>query len=450
MKGKVVLLNFGLRGARRMRKALEESGRVPEIEEAGRPSDLEKVEGPLACVFYLSERKSDLEQAVREIRQGAGNVPLNVLFKKRDFEGLMQAFELPLSSVLPEGMSKEKLQSVLDKCELRTLGSASERLPVKQLLEFMSTSVKVRTDRDLHRRLYSYFKSFPESPDFALYRAGKNKAPDSFELVEGSRFEGKDIFKAASEFVLPKIFIGKNVKTAGKEGKTDFAFPVYEQEGEETWCFCSVEEESSEKILNDFFFRHLENILIFRKNVSRAQEYMDLANKDDVTGLYNQRKLAKDLEETIAIHQETNETFSIMFIDVDHFKKVNDNFGHIVGSRMLTEIGKELTDVLRSSDKIYRYGGDEFVVLMPKVNIQTVHKIAVRVREAVKKKTFNVGTGDGYQLSLSIGIAEYPTDAKTAEEIVNFADSMMYVSKKSGRGKVFHVGEVDDDIVGAE
>jgi diguanylate cyclase (GGDEF)-like protein len=135
-----------------------------------------------------------------------------------------------------------------------------------------------------------------------------------------------------------------------------------------------------------------------------------------------------------------------MFIDVDHFKNVNDNYGHLVGSRLLQDLGKALKLILRQSDHIYRYGGDEFVVIMPNVETKIVHEIATRILAQLKNHFFEIDNGDTYKMSLSIGIAEYPTDAKSAMDIIRFADEMMYKSKKSGRGKVFHVNEVANAI----
>ena len=101
-----------------------------------------------------------------------------------------------------------------------------------------------------------------------------------------------------------------------------------------------------------------------------------------------------------------------------------------------------LRQELRTTDLIYRYGGDEFIVLLPKANLEVAKRIALRISEAVKGKEFNIQGGLKYRLSLSIGLAEYPTDATDAKAIIDFADRMMYMSKKSGRGKVFHVTEV--------
>ena len=133
-----------------------------------------------------------------------------------------------------------------------------------------------------------------------------------------------------------------------------------------------------------------------------------------------------------------------MFIDIDHFKVVNDKYGHLIGSQMLIEIGKVLRKLLRDTDYIYRFGGDEFVVLMTDVSEDIVHKVALRILNSVKEMDFKIENGDIHKLSLSIGIAEYPKNAKTAKELIAFADEMMYESKKAGRGKVFHLQEVAD------
>ena len=177
-------------------------------------------------------------------------------------------------------------------------------------------------------------------------------------------------------------------------------------------------------------------------NKEKEHNLQALATTDDVTGLYNQRKLSQDLMAAVEYHEKNHKNFSIMFIDVDHFKNVNDSFGHVIGSQLLIDIGEVLTQLLRSSDDIYRYGGDEFVVIMPSVKIDTVHEIATRILKKIKSKKFDIGEGKEYQLSVSIGIAEYPTDATDAKKIIQFADEMMYKSKESGRGKVFHINEV--------
>jgi diguanylate cyclase (GGDEF)-like protein len=163
---------------------------------------------------------------------------------------------------------------------------------------------------------------------------------------------------------------------------------------------------------------------------------------DEVTGVFNQRKLQEDLELHISRYKYDHVGFSLLFIDIDYFKNVNDQYGHVVGSQLLIDLSKILKNQLRSSDLVYRYGGDEFIALLPRASIEETKKIAVRISEAVKGAFFKIGADETYRLSLSIGLAHFPTDATNARAIIEFADKMMYMSKKSGRGKVFHVTEV--------
>lgn len=162
-----------------------------------------------------------------------------------------------------------------------------------------------------------------------------------------------------------------------------------------------------------------------------------LALTDEITGLWNQRRLAQDLEEGVA----QKKSFSLLFIDIDFFKSVNDQFGHVHGSQLLIDMAAILRAELRGSDAIYRYGGDEFIVLLPETGLADSKLTALRLSKAIKANEFTV-QDKPYFLSLSVGIAVYPDDAQSSRALIDFADQMMYMSKKSGRGKVFHVTEV--------
>ncbi|MBF0362272.1 MAG: GGDEF domain-containing protein [Oligoflexia bacterium] len=181
-----------------------------------------------------------------------------------------------------------------------------------------------------------------------------------------------------------------------------------------------------------------------------------LTHIDDVTGLFNQRKLYLDLDIHIKRYQEINEIFSILFIDIDHFKYVNDNFGHLVGSSILVEISKIFKKLIRESDLMYRYGGDEFVIILPNVGFDLAYKVASRILRAVGKNKFKTIPTNGHSssivpkqsvaqelinLTVSIGIAEYPRDAKTREDIIDFADRMMYQAKGNGRSQVYYTNQ---------
>jgi diguanylate cyclase (GGDEF)-like protein len=196
------------------------------------------------------------------------------------------------------------------------------------------------------------------------------------------------------------------------------------------------------EIISDYLSNVLKTSLSIISELSQREHIRNLSLTDEVTGLFNQRKLLEDLNYYISRYSIEKRGFSLLFVDIDYFKNVNDQFGHIVGSQLLIDMASVLKTQLRSNDLVYRYGGDEFIVLLPSSGVEDSKKIAMRISEAVKEAEFNIDMQTKYKLSLSIGIAEYPSDADSAKSIIEFADKMMYLSKKSGRGKVFHITEV--------
>ena len=209
--------------------------------------------------------------------------------------------------------------------------------------------------------------------------------------------------------------------------------------------------EETAEIDNDL----LSLFTIFMTNISKGWTILDELKKvenlihiDDVTGLYNQRKLLKDLDMAISRYKELKEEFSILFIDIDHFKQVNDGHGHLVGTHLLTAMGDLLKKTLRESDLIYRYGGDEFVMLIPDVGHEIGRVIGDRVLSSVKKEIFKIQSQkdkfktDKFNLSVSIGVATYPKDASNKEDILSIADRMMYEAKQGGRGRVCYTSDL--------
>jgi diguanylate cyclase (GGDEF)-like protein len=186
--------------------------------------------------------------------------------------------------------------------------------------------------------------------------------------------------------------------------------------------------------MNDFYAA-LSNIL------KMLNELQDLAYRDDVTHLFNQRKLNLDLDESIKLYENKGIGFSLLFIDIDHFKTVNDGHGHLIGSKLLVEVAKEINSVVRDEDQVYRYGGDEFVVLLPQVDGALAYSIAERILDKIKMKKFMIEDFEK-RLSVSIGVSDYPYSAASKDEIIQLADDMMYLAKKSGRGQVCFAKEI--------
>lgn len=161
-----------------------------------------------------------------------------------------------------------------------------------------------------------------------------------------------------------------------------------------------------------------------------------LSLTDDVTGLFNQRYLPQVLSQEILRAQRSKENFSVLFIDMDHFKKVNDNRGHLTGSKLLQQMAHLLKRCVRAYDFCFRYGGDEFLVVMTNCPQSDAESVAERIRVTVEKTTF-IADQQSLNLTVSIGIATFPVHAQTSEQLIRMADEAMYDAKNRSRNIVF-------------
>ena len=164
-------------------------------------------------------------------------------------------------------------------------------------------------------------------------------------------------------------------------------------------------------------------------------ELREQALRDPLTGLYNRRHLADAMERELARMKRTRRSMSVIVLDIDRFKKINDKYGHQVGDQFLAEIAKLIAGHARSSDIACRYGGEEFLLVMPGATLKTALKRAEAIRMECANIRITVGTKQ-LKVTLSLGVATYPKHGKGAEEIVIKADKAMYKAKRAGRNCV--------------
>ena len=182
--------------------------------------------------------------------------------------------------------------------------------------------------------------------------------------------------------------------------------------------------------------RLINQASIALEHASLIEQVSNLAITDKLTGLFNARYQDQILEGEIRRCHRYRSTVAVIFLDVDHFKKINALYGHPVGSLCLTELADIIRRCVRDVDIAIRYGGDEFVVVLPETTVATARMVAERLQQAIRAHTFLKRTGPRAQLAASIGIAGVPDHAKTKQELISKADEAMYRSKAAGGNRI--------------
>ena len=186
----------------------------------------------------------------------------------------------------------------------------------------------------------------------------------------------------------------------------------------------------------------IENAQLYSQAIVRA-------NTDGLTGLYNHRHFHKRLEQEIARGSRFSTVFCLIMLDIDLFKAYNDIYGHLAGDEVLRRIGGYIDSSIRSIDLAFRYGGEEFAIILPETQLDDAYRVAERIRKTIESKT----SSRAMLVTVSLGIANWPVDGVMKEEIITRADAALYRAKQTGRNRTCLSSDVmkpETPLIGAE
>jgi diguanylate cyclase (GGDEF)-like protein len=170
-------------------------------------------------------------------------------------------------------------------------------------------------------------------------------------------------------------------------------------------------------------------------NAKLFEKMQEMAITDSLTGLYNRRYFYMILGNEIERAKRYQSSLTLIMIDIDHFKLVNDKFGHLAGDQVLRSVSDICKKLLRHTDNMFRIGGEEFIIILPETNQKEALKVAKRIRSTVAENTFNTKKGS-VKITVSIGVSEYGENNPASNEFIESADRTMYDAKKAGRNCV--------------
>jgi len=171
------------------------------------------------------------------------------------------------------------------------------------------------------------------------------------------------------------------------------------------------------------------------ENARLFDRMQTLAMTDTLTGIYNRRQFMSLGVQEFQRARRYNRNFSVIMIDIDHFKKVNDTYGHMVGDSVLQQVAVLIQRTLRSVDIPGRYGGEEFSIILPETGTEEAQRVAERLRSLLEEKVMLV-VNHSIRITASFGVASYVRDDQSLETLLNQADRALYTAKQAGRNQV--------------
>ncbi len=384
--------------------------------------------------FILITAHASIDSAVRALRMGAADY-LQKPIQPEQFRAVVDR----LLSHRRLFLENSRLRTALRTTEsCRTLLNCLEAGEIYAVaLDLLLHSLSCRRGLALFRRMGLpssdgvAFRGFEEREARALRHAlVEEKPPLRLDSITEVRL-GRDAF-------LDEVF-----RTADVQAGRVLTVPLHGVEGEAglAWILEDERELGSREVEQAAVIAgHADLALANAERFFRAKER---AFVDDVTEIYNARYLLQGLEHEIQRAERFGKPMSVLFLDLDYFKRVNDEHGHLVGSRVLRRLSEVFAGCVRQVDTLARYGGDEFTIVLVDTGHDGGLVVAERIRRTVAETIFEGEQGTPIRLTISIGVAVYPEHSRSRDGLLDLSDKAMYLAKSRGRNCVCSASELE-------
>jgi two-component system cell cycle response regulator len=395
-------------------------------------------------VIAISESQHE-EDVVKIIELGAAD-----FIEKPVNERILSA---KISSLLAlkdeEGALRENREKLLELIEFTNSQKdllSQEAEFVQALNQLLDAELKKEFIREklpsfIDAQLFSLFTINESERLFHLFVTNHPDIPAGLEIPIDKNSIMYEVLKTKNYLFLSDYSESAFQKTDRAKYETDMVCVVPLISGDRTIGVLNVNDPGMDDHSSSDFegriVRVSRHLAVSMHNTLLYEKVKDLSMRDPMTGLYNFRHFLETLRLEIAKAERYEEPLACIMLDIDNFKSVNDNYGHQVGDMVLKELARSVSLSVRSSDIPARYGGDEFIIVLPRTDKTLAAKIAQRLMDLFSGKEIRVSTNSGsVNVTLSIGIACFPQDTGNMDELMKLADDALYRAKREGKDRI--------------
>ncbi len=323
----------------------------------------------------------------------------------------------------------------------RSKGIESEQREVLALYGMVKGLSESLSWEDLKPKLEIAIQQYLRVEEFALYVVGRLAQDEMESLLRrrlgtgvGSSWETlqRRLQERKQPLTVPHVL---------QDPEKAVALPVFEEQKLMGYFYARVPPDMDSEVLLSKAQTFVEEIAFAFRRIHLFQEMEQLSQTDGLTGVYRRGMFDGRLEEEVVRAHTFRTTFCLMLLDIDHFKMLNDAYGHPFGDQVLRRVGEMLRAGVYETDFVARYGGEEFAILLPRAETAGVLRKAEALRHAIDGEVFELAMRQ-IRITVSIGIAHFPRDGATAQAVVQRADQALYHAKETGRNRVVDAAEI--------